>query len=99
MNVARSGASASLIEDWKKKIYVFGGCWDDVTADSSNWVEVYDIETETWGLLSVSTTPKMYLFSKLRANLKPNPSVRTSNNCNSGTQSDEMIQNNQVKII
>ncbi|KAF3563251.1 hypothetical protein DY000_02010908 [Brassica cretica] len=62
MNVARSRASASLIEDGKKKkIYVFGGCWD--VADSSNWVEVYDFETRTWGLLSVST-PKMPLRIK-----------------------------------
>ncbi|KAF3584574.1 hypothetical protein F2Q69_00025634 [Brassica cretica] len=62
MNVARSGASASLIEDGKKKkIYVFGGCWD--MADSSNWVEVYDFETRTWDLLSVST-PKMPLRIK-----------------------------------
>ncbi|XP_033134979.1 F-box/kelch-repeat protein At4g39560-like [Brassica rapa] len=65
MKMARSGASASLIEDGenkkKKKIYVFGGCWD--VADSSNCVEVYDIETGTWELLSVST-PKMPLKIK-----------------------------------
>ncbi|CAH2080159.1 unnamed protein product [Thlaspi arvense] len=50
MKMARSGASASLIDD---KIYVFGGCWD--VADSSNWVEVYDIETGTWESLFVSS--------------------------------------------
>ncbi|CAL9230296.1 unnamed protein product, partial [Arabidopsis halleri] len=38
MKVARSGASACLID--RQKIYVFGGCWDDVAADSSNWVEM-----------------------------------------------------------
>ncbi|KAF8112958.1 hypothetical protein N665_0058s0057 [Sinapis alba] len=66
MKMARSGASACLIKDdgKKKKIYVFGGCWDHhVTADSSNWVEVFDFETETWELLSVST-PKMPLKIK-----------------------------------
>ncbi|KAG7550631.1 Kelch repeat type 1 [Arabidopsis thaliana x Arabidopsis arenosa] len=57
MKIARSGASACLD---RQKIYVFGGCWDDVAADSSNWVEVYDIETGTWELLSVFT-PKMPL--------------------------------------
>ncbi|CAA7052940.1 unnamed protein product [Microthlaspi erraticum] len=57
MKVARSGASASLIDD---KLYVFGGAWDDGGADSSNWTEVFDIETGTWELLSVST-PKMPL--------------------------------------
>ncbi|CAH8388363.1 unnamed protein product [Eruca vesicaria subsp. sativa] len=64
MKMARSGASACVVKDGKKrKIYVFGGCWDDVAADSSNWVEVYDIETRTWELLSVST-PKMPLKIK-----------------------------------
>uniref|UniRef100_A0A1J3GTC6 F-box/kelch-repeat protein SKIP6 n=1 Tax=Noccaea caerulescens TaxID=107243 RepID=A0A1J3GTC6_NOCCA len=54
MKMARSGASAVLINDGEKeKIYVFGGCWD--VADSSNWVEVHDIETGTWELLSVFT--------------------------------------------
>uniref|UniRef100_A0A1J3JC54 F-box/kelch-repeat protein n=1 Tax=Noccaea caerulescens TaxID=107243 RepID=A0A1J3JC54_NOCCA len=57
MKMARSGASASLVDD---KIYVFGGAWDDGGADSSNWTEVLDIETGTWELLSVST-PKMPL--------------------------------------
>ncbi|XP_010495250.1 PREDICTED: F-box/kelch-repeat protein At4g39753-like [Camelina sativa] len=56
MKMARSGASASLIDN--RKIYVFGGCWD--AADSSNWAEVYDPETRTWEFLPVST-PKMPL--------------------------------------
>lgn len=63
MKMARSGASACFIEDGEnKKIYVFGGCWDAADS-SSNWVEVYDIDTETWELLSVSI-PKMPLKIK-----------------------------------
>ncbi|KAG7584525.1 Kelch-type beta propeller [Arabidopsis suecica] len=61
MKIARSGAAACLID--RQKIYVFGGCWDDVATDSSNWVEVYDIETGTWEFLSVFT-PKMPLKIK-----------------------------------
>ena len=56
MKLARSWASASLKD--KKKIYVFGGCWD--VADSSNWVEVFDLETRTWEFLFLFT-PKMPL--------------------------------------
>ncbi|KAG2251398.1 hypothetical protein Bca52824_081534 [Brassica carinata] len=37
---------------------VFGGCWD--VADSSNWVEVFDLETRTWEFLFLFT-PKMPL--------------------------------------
>ncbi|EOA22599.1 hypothetical protein CARUB_v10003265mg [Capsella rubella] len=64
MKMARSGASID-----EKKIYVFGGCWD--VADSSNWVEVYDLQTDTWEFLSVFT-PKMPL--------KIQQSVVTDNN-------------------
>ncbi|WZZ65338.1 hypothetical protein YC2023_076708 [Brassica napus] len=52
----RKSPSASLKD--KKKIYVFGGCWD--VADSSNWVEVFDLETRTWEFLFLFT-PKMPL--------------------------------------
>ncbi|CAH8381856.1 unnamed protein product [Eruca vesicaria subsp. sativa] len=57
MKMARSGASACVIDN---KIYVFGGCWDDV-ANSSNWVEVLDLEFgRSWEFLCVST-PKIPL--------------------------------------
>ncbi|CAH8308260.1 unnamed protein product [Eruca vesicaria subsp. sativa] len=67
MKMARSGASASLIEE--RKIYVFGGCWDDdVTANC--WVEVYDIHTKTWELLSVvSMPPKIKMPLKIKESM------------------------------
>ncbi|KAF3607954.1 hypothetical protein DY000_02048753 [Brassica cretica] len=52
----RSGSSTSLIN--KKKIYVFGGCWD--VANSSYWLELYDFKTGTWEFLFVFM-PKMPL--------------------------------------
>ncbi|CAF1883074.1 unnamed protein product [Brassica oleracea var. botrytis] len=55
MYVPRASATACLIG---KKIYVFGGCGDE--ADSFNWVEVFDLETQTWEVLFVFT-PKMPL--------------------------------------
>ncbi|KAJ4914715.1 Galactose oxidase/kelch repeat superfamily protein [Raphanus sativus] len=64
--MARSGASACLIkEDGNKKINVFGGVAAD---DSSNWVEVFDLETATWELLSVST-PKNNMPLKIQQSM------------------------------
>ncbi|XP_056841771.1 putative F-box/kelch-repeat protein At3g24610 [Raphanus sativus] len=61
---SHSAPSCAHEDGENKKIYVFGGCWDAADSSSnSNWVEVYDIDTETWELLSVSI-PKMPLKIK-----------------------------------
>ncbi|KAJ4913403.1 F-box/kelch-repeat protein [Raphanus sativus] len=46
MTVAREDASTALLNE---KIYVMGGC--DIDAYSSNWVEVFDIRTQSWTAL------------------------------------------------
>ncbi|CAH8334701.1 unnamed protein product [Eruca vesicaria subsp. sativa] len=55
MRMPRASASARRID---YKIYVFGGCGDEV--DSSNWAEVYDLRAHTWEFVCVptSTRPK-----------------------------------------
>ncbi|CAH8271080.1 unnamed protein product [Arabidopsis lyrata] len=54
MKIARSGESACLID--RQKIYVFGGCWDDVAADSSNWVEEHVYAVDEDGQLFIFPT-------------------------------------------
>ncbi|EFH56714.1 predicted protein [Arabidopsis lyrata subsp. lyrata] len=57
--VHEDGSKRSISKlDRQEEDIVFGGCWD--VADSSNWVEVFDMETGTWDLLYVFT-PKMPL--------------------------------------
>ena len=43
MTVARADAATALLDE---KIYVMGGC--DIDAYSTNWVEVFDIRTQSW---------------------------------------------------
>ncbi|CAH8334550.1 unnamed protein product [Eruca vesicaria subsp. sativa] len=53
MKMPRAFASASIIDG---KLYVFGGCGDDV--DSSNWAEVYNFRTYTWDTVCVPPTAR-----------------------------------------
>ncbi|CAG7886784.1 unnamed protein product [Brassica rapa] len=46
MTVARENAATALVDD---KIYVVGGC--DIDAYSTNWVEVFDIRSQSWTAL------------------------------------------------
>ncbi|CDY47742.1 BnaA02g16530D [Brassica napus] len=60
MKMARAFASANVIDG---KLYVFGGCGDDV--DSSNWAEVYNPRTYTWDFLCLrgGATESLELWS------------------------------------
>ena len=46
MTVARENARSALLDE---KIYVMGGC--DIDQYNANWIEVFDLKTQSWTCL------------------------------------------------
>ncbi|CAA7057229.1 unnamed protein product [Microthlaspi erraticum] len=61
MTVAREDACAIFCDD---KIYVMGGC--DIDEDFANWMEVFDMKTQSWTALPGPGADEDVLRSRLR---------------------------------